>query len=441
MKKLGVLLIIFSLTIIFSACPPLLEDSVGGYGDVLALDDPDLIDPDKSEDENLKLDVYKWFQILDKIARDGKFVSLDLSKAIYDTNPPLNPRGGLIEVIVNDDAGPVTYIAFDPFPASSSGKDLIVSITLPTIAKMIKRAVDDENIDESNLQENKKYSAFRSFTNLRSVKAENVTIIGNLAFADCTALTELIFPKVGHTVTDPELTDPSVSILKSNNHRDIGKYAFLGCTGLKEIKFNSAAVIGAYAFKDCTSLSKIDFPEVWRIEENAFEGCTGLVDVFFEKVSKIGKEAFKACTGLKKAEFNVKPERHTLTDPIAGGSPCFDSVIFDSSVFTGCKALELLNIRRAWNVYFYEDVFANTGSVIEIYLYDEPTPAGSDYRIGHPQNKMILGDGTAVTLKNVEFYIPMDGVQVWQNPDDKSIAIYTQTKYPAVEVNLNKKNL
>jgi len=454
MKKLSFILIILTLTIIFSACPPLLEDYVGGgsSGDILTLDDPDLIDPDKNDDENLKLDVYKWFKILDKIAKDGKYVSLDLSKGICDSN---NPGGGLVEVTVKDGPGPddsVTYIAFDPFPASSSGKNFIVSITLPTIAKMIKRADDNEAVDEDNLKETKIFSAFRSFTNLRSVTAENVTIIGNLAFADCTALTEVVFPKVGHTVTDAELSASAIPM--SNNRRDIGKYAFLGCTGLKEVKFNSAAVIGGYAFKDCTSLSKIDFPEVWRIEENAFEGCTSLANVFFEKASKIGDEAFKNCTGLKKAEFNVNPERFTTTPPISlspiipDEEPVFDSVIFYPSAFTGCKALELLKVLRAWNVYFSKDVFANTGTAIEIYLFDEPTPASPPppppppitFCVGHPQNAKILGDGTAITLKRVEFYVPTDGEQVWQNTSPASVQVFTQASYPNVAVNINRKN-
>jgi len=443
MKKLSFILIILSLTIIFSACPPLLEDDVVGiYGAVLTMEDPAFFDPDKTVDENLTLDVYKWFIILDKIAKDGKYVSLDLSKAICN---PLNPGGGLIEVTVQDDADDVKYIAFDPFPASASGKDYIVSITLPTVAKMIKRAVDDETIDEDDLEETKKFSAFRAFTNLRSVKAENVTIIGNLAFADCTALTEVIFPKVGHTVTVGllgEINDKDIPWI--NNRRDIGKYAFLGCTGLKEVKFNSAAVIGEYAFKDCTSLSKIDFPEVWRIEDNAFEGCTSLVNVFFEKASKIGEKAFKDCTGLKKAEFNVEPDRVLTSfaplDPAV--APCvFDSVIFYPSVFTGCKALAVVNIRRAWNVYFSDDVFANVGTSIEINLYDEPKlPPG--FCLGHPQNAYFLGTpgSKSVTLKTVDFFVPVNGEVVWEKADDENIANFAQTTYPTLFINLNRKN-
>ena len=404
MKKLGFLLIILSLTIIFSACPPLLEDYVGGAsGDLITFDD------------QFDLDVYKWFEILDKIAKDGKFVSLDLSKGTYKEGNEKDGGGGLSKLSFEG----VDYIAFDPFPASSSGKDFIISITLPTAAQIIKFVKEEDeliDLNDKDIEEAKKYSAFRAFKNLRSVKADNVTYIGNFAFADCTALNEINFPRVSHTVTDAEIQNTTP------HSADIGKYAFLGCTGLKKIKFNTANVIGEYAFKGCSSLAEIDFPEVWKIEKNAFEDCKSLVNVFFEKATKIGNEAFKNCINLEKAEFNAAPDRFTGTgDPFTPFSPTlpddlptppavpvFDSVIFYPSVFTGCKTLKTLNVRRAWNVYFYEKVFADTSSSIEIYLFDEPDDPGKK-SFGHPQNNKFLGEGVNATIKEVTIIFPSNG--------------------------------
>jgi len=393
-----------------------------------------------SFDEPFELDVYKWCEILDKIAKDRKNVSLDLSNATYKAG---NTVGGLIEVTVDDGTPTLDdkYIAFDPFPALSSGKNYIVSITLPASAQIINQAVNDsditDTIDASFIKDAKKFSAFRSFTKLNSVKADNVTLIGNFAFADCTALKEVNFPRVGHTVSPLEQSDYTNTII--NGYRtDIGKYAFLGCTELKEVKFNSAAVIGSHAFKDCTSLEKIDFPEVWKIEGNAFEGCESLENIFFEKVSKIGKEAFKNCTDLKKAEFNVMPVQITFSDPRTGDldKPCtYDSVVFFPSVFNGCKALEVLNVRRAWNVYFSKDVFANTGSAIDIYLFDEN--ASTSY--GHPQDAMFLGENTSVTIKKITIYVPVMGGEI-QNSSD-GLEAFIQTKYPTIDVNINKRTM
>jgi hypothetical protein len=423
MKKLGVLLFILSLTIIFSACPPLLEDDVGGYGDVITFDEP------------FELDVYKWFEILDSIAENGKYVSLDLSNATLPVEP--NPTGGLIIADVKDGVTTAHYVAFDPFPAAASGKNFILSIILPEEAQMVNQAVKDNEIndDEEEVENTKKYSAFRSFTNLRSVTGKNVTLIGNFAFADCTSLKIGDFPRVGHEVTDIELKDSTNSMAKGFRV-DIGRYAFMGCTGLKDVKFNLAAVIGGNAFKGCTSLAKIDFPNVWIIEKNAFEGCKNLVNVFFEQASKISKEAFKDCEGLKKAEFNVMPIRTSSGSPITlspaivpDEDPVYDSVIFYPSVFSGCKALEVLNIRRAWNVYFAKNALAYTGTSIEIYLLDISSGSSS---YGHPQNAMFLGDtATATTLKKVTIIVPSDGELIQENAGPENIAKWIRTKYPA----------
>ncbi|MDR2943275.1 MAG: leucine-rich repeat domain-containing protein [Treponema sp.] len=419
MKKLGFLFIVLSFSIIFSACPPLEEDDLDGLysGTIITFDEP------------FELDVYKWFEILDNIAKERKYVSLDLSKGTFKVG---NTAGGLIE----DTAG---KIAFDPFPAASSGKNFIIKITLPVSTQVINQAVDDSDIsavpNEEFIEDTKKLSAFRSFTKLRSVKADNVTLIGNFAFAGCTELREVIFPRVGHNVSDTETIDDSKS---STYCRDIGKYAFLGCTELKEVKFNSAAVIAEYAFKDCTNLSKIDFPEVWIIERNAFESCESLVNVFFEKTSKIGEEAFKNCTGLKKAEFNVAPEDRAPVGSPLTGTPCdYDSVIFYTSAFNGCKAFEVLNVRRAWNVYFLDNVLANTGTSVKINLFDEPSGSGLSH--GHPQNKKFLGDGITLSLKEVNILVPGDGYKIRESSPD-NIANYIWINYtnPIVKINVNR---
>ncbi|MDR0301696.1 MAG: leucine-rich repeat domain-containing protein [Treponema sp.] len=405
MKKIISLLIILSLAIIFGACPPLEEDDEILAGETITFDEP------------FPLDVYKWFEILDSIGKERKYVKLDLSKGTYVEG---NEAGGLIKVTA---VAGVDY-AFDPFPAASSGKNYIVSIILPAETQMISHAVEDSAIidNEEDITKAKESSAFRFFTSLRSVRADNVTLIGNFAFADCKNLNEVIFPRVGHMVSQSEL--------EGNGYRvDIGKYAFMGCAGLKDVKFNSAAVIGEAAFKECTGLSNIDFPEVWMIENNAFEGCAKLTNVFFEKASKIGVKAFKDCTSLKKAEFNVKPERFTSGTPLLiSGDPVYDSVIFYPSVFSGCKAFGVLNVRRAWNVYFSENVLAHTSSAIEIYLFDEPISGTTSF--GHPQNALFLGDTLpATSLNKVEFFVPVDEGKIQKNAAPNNIKEHIQSRY------------
>lgn len=98
------------------------------------------------------------------------------------------------------------------------------------------------------------------------------------AFADCTALKEIIIPS---SVTKIDIA------------------AFKGCTSLKTVifennsllksiegKYNDKAYFGV--FSDCTALTSIRIPaNVESIGATAFKGCTALESVSFEKGSKL----------------------------------------------------------------------------------------------------------------------------------------------------------
>jgi len=416
-------MVIISLAL--SACPFLDEDIVG---DTLTYSVP--------------LDRKAWMGILDFIAKEGRYVNLDLKGCTFVEG---NQLGGLIRVTVDDGSFPTgtapSYFAFDPDPFVMWGKDKILTIILPDDAQMINQAVEKPNLE--NESKDKESSAFRHFTNLTSVSGANVTLIGNYAFTDLASLKTVSFPRVGHTVLNTELQDPDNKM--SNGFRvDIGARAFSGCTGLTEVTFNSAAVIGAYAFSGCTGLTRINFPVVWMIQRNAFEGCTGLTEVRFEKATKIGEEAFKNCTRLKNIYFNADPQRFTDGDPFAkapgGLFVTYDSVIFKNSVFSGCTALERLDIRRAWNVFFYDGVLENIGTSLDIYLFDDDGTKG----FGHPQQKLseprlLLGKGEEITLKEINLFVPLGSVNISENTE-RNIASYISSVYGAVVLTISKIN-
>lgn len=98
------------------------------------------------------------------------------------------------------------------------------------------------------------------------------------AFADCTALKEIIIP---------------------SSVKKIGIAAFKGCTSLKTVIFEDNSLLKsiegkcndkAYfgVFSDCTALTSICIPtNVESIGVTAFRGCTALKSVSFEKDSKL----------------------------------------------------------------------------------------------------------------------------------------------------------
>ena len=108
---------------------------------------------------------------------------------------------------------------------------------------------------------------------------EPVVEIGREAFLDCTGLTKITIP----------------SSVKS-----IGWYAFSGCTGLTEITIpDSVTEMDWFAFSNCTGLETVTIGSgLKEISAGAFSGCTNLTDVTISGSETIGWSAFKDCTRL-----------------------------------------------------------------------------------------------------------------------------------------------
>jgi hypothetical protein len=213
-----------------------------------------------------------WWQLLDFIRIEGKYVNIDLSDwAINETSfnpdatnigkPPLDPKATKVE----------------------TGKDKIVSIVLPAAATSIEAGSSND-------------PTFMGFTNLRSISGENITTIGNYAFKDCSSLRAASFPAV----------------------ETIGHSAFRLCSDLESINFPLATKIDMYAFQYCSKLQNASFPLVKTIEFFAFSSCSELAILDIPKVETIGTYAFSS-TG-----------RTPLSITMGSAAPSIGSRMFDS---------------------------------------------------------------------------------------------------------------
>ena len=377
--------------IILNACPPLEEDQ---YSNVLIYDGP--------------LDSEKWMDILNDIEIRGILVNLDLSACtvpVYgaDVLKQTHQNGDNYTSSTEEDEWD-NYYQFDLLPGFPYGKEFIRSLILPEAATMIKNAIEIDKMSITDEKEEKKYSAFRHFTNLRSITGENIKLIGTLAFIDCKKLEEVNFKRAVH----------------------IMQYAFYGCTGLKNVDFEVARDVRISAFENCTNLEKAIFPYAGTISERAFKNCGKLTEVSFDAATRIGDEAFRDCTGLKYARFRANPDRTTNGHPLQpylDDDPTIfvdDSVVFNKNAFRGCKSLEVLDIRYAWNVYFAAGALADIGEYLELFLFDDDGIKS----YGHPQTDMFLGDieeseeKGGVTLKTLLIRAP-----VVTPPEDSQIIL------------------
>lgn len=117
------------------------------------------------------------------------------------------------------------------------------------------------------------------------VIANNVTSIGDSAFARCTSLTSITIPD---SVTS------------------IGDFAFSDCTSLTGIEIpDSVTSIGSAAFQYCTSLTNIAISNsVTKIDTSTFQYCTNLSSITIPtSVTKIGNSAFDSCDKLETVYF------------------------------------------------------------------------------------------------------------------------------------------
>jgi len=370
-----------------------------------------------------------WRLILKAIETAQKFVILDLSECTMDMHSLKN---------------------FDPYVEIKSGEDKIISLTLPAIAADISGHFEKDKI------------TFNHFSNLEYIKGEKIEHIGAGAFYDCAKLKKAEFPIVKdimqsafrgcknlleadfpflvvldknvfsgcvalETVNFPELESilddtfnncaslKTATILKAAY---IGQRAFNNCTSLIEADFPLVETLGNDAFGNCASLIEVEFPLVVTVNPRTFMGCENLVTVSFSLAEKIGNEAFKNCINLETAAFLGNPEKKTFPpnhplDPWRQEKGLFteDSFVIYDYAFYGCKSLEVLDIRNAWNIYFAGGCLADIGTHLDMYLFDDD----GTISYGHPPIDFFLGGGNdkgPLTLISMKIYIPKSGSMV-----------------------------
>ena len=108
-----------------------------------------------------------------------------------------------------------------------------------------------------------------------------ITVIGDSAFAECTALQSVSFP---------------------STLAELGATAFQGCTALTDVAFNSVqfTTIQSATFKGCTNLTNIDLSGIQNVNYQAFMNCSLLTNVNFgDSLKVIGGQAFSGCNSLE----------------------------------------------------------------------------------------------------------------------------------------------
>ncbi|MCM1054503.1 MAG: leucine-rich repeat domain-containing protein [Bacteroides sp.] len=135
-------------------------------------------------------------------------------------------------------------------------------------------------------------NAFKSCRLISAQLPSTLEEIGDHAFSDCIALTEISIP---------------------NSVISIGVGAFEGDLTLRSAELpNSISRLNSDTFKGCISLGTVKLPEDLRyVETGVFSGCTALTTIELPlNTTRVSEEAFKDCVNLT---YIVAPDRCNYT--------------------------------------------------------------------------------------------------------------------------------
>jgi hypothetical protein len=198
------------------------------------------------------------------------------------------------------------------------------------------------------------YGAFSGYRRLGSVKAPELTYIGDYGFYTYSvtagsneALTEIDFPKVLTVGAYAFYRYPNLNSIKLPKAVSIGDSAFYGdasYSSLTVVNLPAAQSIGANAFFSWRYIASINLPEAITIGDHAFAYNEALITLSLDKCETIGASVFNNCTALKTLEL----ENTAVTS-------------IGASAFANCTSLETLDFSAVTSI--GASAFANCTSL------------------------------------------------------------------------------
>lgn len=170
---------------------------------------------------------------------------------------------------------------------------------------------------------------------LTAVSTGDAREIGAYAFSGCTSLRQVTVEGRVTAIADSAFRDCTSlwEVTVDAAPETVGSHVFAGCTSLIRADISGLTDVPAYAFLDCTALREVTLGTVGTIGDGAFSGCTDLMAAELPAgVTGIGAYAFSG-SGIKTA---VLPDSVT-----AIGDHAFDGCWGLYSVTLGAGVREI----------------------------------------------------------------------------------------------------
>ena len=146
------------------------------------------------------------------------------------------------------------------------------------------------------------------------------------AFINCTTLQEVVLP---------------------DDVRVIGEYAFGNCSALTTVSLSQVVQIDEYAFQNCTSLAELTLDNVTAIDGDAFFGCTSLQTLKIPKCNRFGNYIVTGCSSLTRIEATAAGNFVNINN---SGSIERNAVFHNRSTHSGDNAFNPANCALVLNV-------------------------------------------------------------------------------------------
>ena len=261
-------------------------------------------------------------------------------------------------------------------------------------------------IEEFTLPRDLKSIGVQSFygcANLTSIAfPKGITEIPALAFANCTALSNVYLNKV-ETIGVQAFAYSGIVELGGNNAAadhvtEVGYGAFMGATKLASVNLPSVEEIGDYAFGTVTAkdgsalkpvIASLSIPNVKRIGKAAFAYQTGISELLISKCEYIGVGAFLGCSGI--ASLNIMSVK-VIEDYAFYGNQFAYAPIYKSVEYVAPRAFLSDTVRVYMVQEGNERYFVENGA---LYSYNYTTEVDDE------GNSSVVYDHNSYTLVSV----------------------------------------
>ena len=192
--------------------------------------------------------------------------------------------------------------------------------------------------------------------NVTKIVVENISTIGNYAFADLSEVTEITLSTTVYEIGDYAFKNcaglKSIEIPDSLELGIISEGMFYGCTSLETIKLpDNIQKIENYTFANCKSLRSFIVPkDVTQISEGTFLNCESLSNIILgDEITSIGNSAFIGCN---LTEIQLPSGIESIGEDAFARNK-FTEIIIPSGVsklgagaFSGCELLQSISVEE-----------------------------------------------------------------------------------------------